>query len=180
MIVRPFISATIFRRHSEFSLPEIQTNKKVEDTKKSKLVRQYSLINAPKLLTERPGNKKDSSAASKHSMDDFALPRLPSATPEPEEIRQLSQRRHSEILETEFRNGTYRPKHCWCLRCQLMFSMFKAGDDRLSMWGNYPCFKRWTPTNVVSRDIQCTLFCYWLCKNYIKDKTFKRVYENIW
>lgn len=136
---------TLVRRHSEITLPEIQAVKTIEDTKRSKLFRQYSMINAPKVLTERPCNKKEvtkGNMARKHSYDDLVLPRVPSVTPEPEEIRKLSLRRRSETLETEFINGSYRPKHCWCLRCQLMYSMFKAGDDRLNMWGNYPCFKR--------------------------------------
>ncbi|XP_060584482.1 uncharacterized protein LOC132740574 [Ruditapes philippinarum] len=131
------------RRRSEVTLHEIQEVRKIEETKKSVLRRQFSTICAPKLVSERQNiGKTVTKTDTCKKDDDLELPRIPSVTPEPEEIKFAKQRRNSESIKEELQNGSYRPKHCWCFRCQLMFSMFKAGDDRLEMWGNYPCFRR--------------------------------------
>ncbi|XP_045211372.1 uncharacterized protein LOC123562839 [Mercenaria mercenaria] len=131
------------RRRSEVTLREIQEGKKTEERKKSVLFRQYSTISAPKIISERQVIEKAVSKidATKED-DDLELPRIPSVTPEPLEIRLASQCRDREAFNEKLKNGSYRPKRCWCFRCQLMYSMFKAGDDRLEMWGNYPCLKR--------------------------------------
>ena len=97
----------------------------------------------PKIVSERQGVAKTVPKVDNcKTKDDFELPRIPSATPEPEEVRYAKEMKGSERIEDELKHGSYRPKHCWCFRCQLMYSMFKAGDDRLAMWGNYPCFRR--------------------------------------
>lgn len=76
-----------------------------------------------------------------------SLPRIPSVTPEPDIIRREGQKNdnidsYKVQLPDIAENPSYRPKYCWCLRCQLMFTMFRTGDPHLENWGNYPCFHR--------------------------------------
>lgn len=72
-----------------------------------------------------------------------SLPRIPSVTPEPDIIRLKGQKDIEPIELPELSPAnTYKPKYCWCLRCQLMFTMFRTGDPHLENWGNYPCFQR--------------------------------------
>ena len=148
-----FIIAPTFdpskRRHSESILPNI--------TKREPRVgRKFSLIDR-KDINEI--NHKTSIQQKAHLQEvaeqgdirieqcPSRLPRIPSVTPEPEIIRmegQKSEKNASPVLklpEVE-PSPSYRPKYCWCLRCQLMFTMFRTGDPHLENWGNYPCFQR--------------------------------------
>jgi len=66
---------------------------------------------------------------------------LPPRTPEPEILKEYEE---FEKNKAEGSNDesmkSYRPRYCWCTRCQLMYRMFKDKDDELENWGNYPCF----------------------------------------
>jgi hypothetical protein len=36
-------------------------------------------------------------------------------------------------------DGPYKPKRCWCTRCQIIYRMHMENDHSLDNWGNYPC-----------------------------------------
>lgn len=105
--------------------------------------RQFSVICSPKEISSRQTDLKTScsrgiKAEPRFSANDLVLPRIPSATPEPDVVKHASQ--HEVHLDAD--GILYKPKHCWCFRCQIMYGMYKNGDERLAMWGNYPCFRR--------------------------------------
>lgn len=62
---------------------------------------------------------------------------LPPMTPEPDWVREYGPDVHAAPCDSM----GYRPKHCWCNRCQMMYSMHLNGDEALKNWGNYPCFQ---------------------------------------
>ncbi len=65
---------------------------------------------------------------------------LPPRTPEPDWV--LEYGRNPEVVvdaEDQKNPAGYRPKHCWCNRCQIMYRMYKEEDSGLENWGNYPC-----------------------------------------
>ncbi|CAH1795015.1 unnamed protein product [Owenia fusiformis] len=33
----------------------------------------------------------------------------------------------------------FKPKRCWCTRCQIMYRLHKENDETLVNWGHYPC-----------------------------------------
>ncbi|XP_063446696.1 uncharacterized protein LOC134726225 [Mytilus trossulus] len=68
---------------------------------------------------------------------------IPTRTPEPVLFKEFSEfeKGFAKPLSPMRSNGSYQPRYCWCTRCQMMFNMYKADDDRLETWGNYPCFK---------------------------------------
>ncbi|XP_076075874.1 uncharacterized protein LOC143046623 [Mytilus galloprovincialis] len=68
---------------------------------------------------------------------------IPTRTPEPVLFKEFSEfeKGFAKPLSPMRSNGSYQPRYCWCTRCQMMFNMYKADDNRLETWGNYPCFK---------------------------------------
>ena len=62
---------------------------------------------------------------------------LPSMTPEPDWVGEYG-RNVDRVSPDRF---GYKPKNCWCNRCQIMYRMHKEGDPALRHWGNYPCFQ---------------------------------------
>ena len=63
---------------------------------------------------------------------------LPPRTPEPEWAYDYG----SNPEKTATKRGYYRPKRCWCQRCQIMYRMYKNKEPGLENWGNYPCYQR--------------------------------------
>ncbi|ELT93926.1 hypothetical protein CAPTEDRAFT_205329 [Capitella teleta] len=37
------------------------------------------------------------------------------------------------------KDTAFKPKECWCNRCQIMYRMHMESDGSLGLWGNYPC-----------------------------------------
>ncbi|CAG2230191.1 unnamed protein product [Mytilus edulis] len=68
---------------------------------------------------------------------------IPTRTPEPVLFKEFTEfeKGFAKPLSPMRSNRSYQPRYCWCTRCQMMFNMYKADDDRLETWGNYPCFK---------------------------------------
>ena len=64
-------------------------------------------------------------------------PTLPSMTPEPDWMKEYGR----NVSTASPDSLGYRPKHCWCNRCQIMYRMHKNKDDNLKNWGDYPCFQ---------------------------------------
>ncbi|KAL4239430.1 hypothetical protein ACF0H5_000245 [Mactra antiquata] len=133
------------RRNSEISIAEIQKISIKESEKSASTAhRRFSTISAPKEICIRETctkpiiNCNGSKLTRRYSSDHVTLPRIPSATPEPDIVSLASQKDISYDVD----GNLYKPKHCWCFRCQIMYSMYRNGDDRLAMWGNYPCFRR--------------------------------------
>lgn len=73
------------------------------------------------------------------SKDDDTETVLPPRTPEAEIVHEFSE----EGTPKEHVKGdkSYEPRYCWCTRCQMMYRMYKQGDDKLDNWGKYPCHK---------------------------------------
>ena len=58
--------------------------------------------------------------------------------------KDLNMRRHTIASDDDgyLQAIKYKPKPCYCLRCQIMNAMYLNGDVQLDNWGNYPCFRR--------------------------------------
>ena len=60
---------------------------------------------------------------------------LPDRTPEPElftEYGAFPEKASADVFG-------YRPKRCWCMRCQIMYRLHREKDPTLFFWGSYPC-----------------------------------------
>ena len=62
---------------------------------------------------------------------------LPPRTPEPDWAYDYGP--NPEKMAAK--RGQYRPKRCWCHRCQIMYRMYKNNEPGLENWGNYPCYQ---------------------------------------
>ena len=63
-------------------------------------------------------------------------PSLPQRTPEPDWVYEFG---NNPEECTNADDLGYKPKRCWCNRCQIMYRMHREHDQTLSNWGNYPC-----------------------------------------
>lgn len=68
---------------------------------------------------------------------------IPTRTPEPDLFKEFSEFDDGTSTPSlsPNSNSLYRPRYCWCTRCQIMYNLYKNDDERLEEWGKYPCFK---------------------------------------